>query len=132
MTRVLLTVVLPLVLLFGCSQQEGYETIEVSSFIDKLKDNGVDGTTGLREVDNDDIEYVVTYVIAQYTSTRVLSFFKCTDEQAARKHLAKAMENPKLSGQARNGDVILAATFYPPDEEAVARIRELFLAHEWD
>jgi len=26
----------------------------------------------------------------------------------------------------------MAATFYPPDEEAVEKIKELFLAHEFE
>ena len=127
----LLSILLPLFLLLGCADDTAYKSTVISSFIDVLKQNGVDGTVEIMMPDNEDIDYVATYVVSAYTSTRILSFFKCTDETSAIRNLEASMENPKLSGRARNGTIIFAATFYPPDEEAVGKIRELFLAHEF-
>lgn len=127
----LLIILLPLVLLLGCGEDTAYKSTTISSFIDVLKQNGVDGTIEVAITDNEDIDYVATYVISAFTSTRILSFFKCRDEASAIKNLNDAMQNSKLSGQARNGTIIFAATFYPPDEKAVGEIRELFLAHEF-
>jgi len=127
----LLIILLPLVMLLGCGENTAYKSTMISSFIDVLKQNGVDGNVEVVMTDNEDIDYVATYVISAFTSTRILSFFKCKDEASAIKNLKSSMENPKLSGQARNGTIIFVATFYPPDEKAVGEIRELFLAHEF-
>ena len=127
----LLIILLPLVLLLGCGEDNAYKSTTIGSFIDVLKQNGVKGTVEITFPKNADWEYVATYVISAYTSTRVLLFFKCRDEASAIKNLNDSMENPKFSGQARNGTIIFAATFYPPDEKAVGEIRELFLAHEF-
>jgi len=127
----LLIILVPLALLLGCGENTAYKSTTVSSFIDVLKQNGVDGTVEITFPDNKDWEYVANYVISAYTSTRILTFFKCRDEASAIKNLKASMENPKFSGQARNGAIIFAATFYPPDEKAVGEIRKLFLAHEF-
>jgi hypothetical protein len=78
------------------------------------------------------MEYVAEYAIARYSSTRIISLFKCKDAAKAEANLQAALQNPKLSGQARNGSFLMAATFYPPDKEAVERIRSLFLAHDFE
>ena len=122
-------VMLLLTITLGCSSQETPSTLEVSSFIEELKSNGVDGSLEIQVPDNPDIEYIATYVVAAYTSTRIISFFKFTNEERAEFNLAEAMKNPKFAGQARNGTLLMAATFYPPDEEAVNKIKVLFLAH---
>lgn len=127
----LLIILLPLVLLLGCGENTAYKSTTISSFIDVLKQNGVEGTVEVVMADNEDIDYVATYVISAFTSTRILSFFKCRDEASAIRNLKESMENPKLSGQARNGTIIFVATFYPPDDKAVGEIRELFLAHDF-
>lgn len=119
-------------LLAGCNQVPLDTTIEISSFIDTLKAEGVEGKLDLDFPANDEIEYIATYVISVYTSTRILSFFKCSDVEKAQHSLEKTMKNPKLTGQARNGTMIMAATFFPPDEAAVVKIKELFLAHNFD
>jgi len=121
-----------LAFLVGCGKQGTQTTHEVSSFIQELKANGVDGALQIKAPINDDMDYIATYVISAYTSTRILSFFKCRDQEKAEYNLREAMKNPKLSGQARNGTLIMAATFYPPDEEAVGRIKELFTAHKFE
>ena len=126
------SVFLILAFLVGCSQQGTQTTHDVSSFIDELKANGVDGALQINAPINDDMDYVATYVISAYTSTRILSFFKCKDQVKAEYYLREAIKNPKLSGQSRNGTIIMAATFYPPDEEAVGKIRELFTAHKFE
>ena len=122
-------VMLLLTITLGCSSQETPSTLEVISFIEELKSNGVDGSLEIQVPDNPDIEYIATYVVAAYTSTRIISFFKFTNEERAEFNLAEAMKNPKFAGQARNGTLLMAATFYPPDEEAVNKIKALFLAH---
>lgn len=122
-------VMLLLTITLGCSPQETPSTLEVSSFIEELKSNGVDGSLEIQVPDNPDIEYIATYVVAAYTSTRIISFFKFTNEERAEFNLAEAMKNPKFAGQSRNGTLLMAATFYPPDEEAVNKIKVLFLAH---
>ena len=127
----LLSMLLPLFLLLGCGEDTAYRGTAIGSFVDVLKQNGVDGTVEIMIPDNEDIDYVATYVISAYTSTRILSFFKCGDEASAIRNLKDSMENPKLTGQARNGTIIFAATFYPPDDKAVQEIRALFLAHEF-
>lgn len=125
-------VILLLTTLLGCSPQETPSTREVSSFVEELKSNGVDGSLEIQVPGNPDMEYIANYVIAAYTSTRIISFFKFTNEERAEFNLAEAMKNPKLSGQARNGTLLMAATFYPPDEEAVSKIKALFLAHKFN
>lgn len=115
----------------GCIEQPTASPQEVSSFIDVLKENGVDGSLEIQIPTNSDMEYVANYVIAAYTSTRILSFFKFNSEERAEFNLGEAMKNPKMTGQARNGKLLMAATFYPPDEAAINRIRELFLAHKF-
>lgn len=127
----LLSMLLPLFLLLGCGEDNAYKNTAIGSFVDVLKQNGVEGTAEIMMPDNEEIDYVATYVISAYTSTRILSFFKFRDETSAVSNLKDAMKNPKLSGQARNGTIIFAATFYPPDDEAVEKIKALFLAHEF-
>ncbi len=127
----LLIILLPLVLLLGCSENTAYKSTTIGSFIDVLKQNGVEGTVEVAMADNEDIDYVATYVISAFTSTRILSFFKCRDEASAIRNLEDSLKNSKFSGQARNGTIIFAATFYPPEDMAVGEIRELFLAHEF-
>ena len=128
------SVVLLLIMLAGCAPppEAMPEPLAISGFIGKLKEEGVDGSLALRAPMNDDMEYIAEYVIARYTSTRVISIFKCKDEAAAKTNLQLAMENTKLSGQARNGAYIMAATFYPEDNEAVEKIKTLFLAHPFE
>lgn len=123
---------LTLIILTGCSQETVTAPSELVSFIDTLKQNGVDGSLMIREPINEDMEYVAEYSIARYTSTRVLSFFRCKDAEKAKANLQEALKNDKLSGQARNGLFIMAATFYPPDDEAVAKLKELFVAHHFE
>ena len=123
--------ILLLALLAGCSPQGTESTRDVSSFIEVLKSNGVDGSLEIQMPNNEDIEYVANYVISAYTSTRIITFFKFINEERAEFNLEEAMKNPKLSGQARNGRLVMAATFYPPDEEAVGKIKALFLDHKF-
>jgi hypothetical protein len=132
MKNLLLNILVPLLLLTGCSQEGMQAPLELSSFIEKLKDNGLDGSLTLRGPGNEDMEYVAEYAIAKYSSTRIISLFKCKDAEKARANLEAALKNPKLSGQASNGTFIMVATFYPPDEEAVEKIKAIFLAHEFE
>ena len=81
---------------------------------------------------NEDMEYVAEYTIARYASTRVITLFKFKDAEKAKAGLQEALKNDKLSGQASNATFVMAATFYPPDDEAVEKIKVLFLAHEFD
>jgi len=118
--------------ILGCSPQGTETTREVSTFIDELKSNGVDGSLNIQVPGNSEMEYIATYAIAAYTSTRIISFFKFRTEQQAEFNLSEAMKNPKLSGQARNGTILMGATFHPPDEKAVNEIRALFLAHKFN
>ena len=103
----------------------------MSGFIDVLKENGVDGDLMMERPSNEDIEYIASYQIAVFTSTRILSIFKFKTPEAAQSNLEQAMKNPRMTGQARNGTYVMAATFFPPDEEAVAAIRELFTSHQF-
>ena len=132
MKNVLINLWFALVLLSGCGQEGVKAPLELSAFIEKLKDNGVDGALIIRAPINEDMEYVAEYTIAKYSSTRIISFFKCKDAEKAETNLKEALKNPKLSGQASNGTFIMAATFYPPDEEAVEKIKAIFLAHEFE
>lgn len=132
MNNKLIYILIPLILLSACSQEAVQAPRELDSFIEALQENGVDGYLTLREPVNADMEYVAEYTIARYMSTRIISLFKCKDAEKAAANLAEALKNPKLSGQARNGTFIMAATFYPPDEKAVEKIKALFLAHEFE
>jgi len=116
----------------GCSQDSARLPDGIGTFIDELQANGVDGSLYLRAPLNDDMEYVAEYTVARFTSTRVISLFRFKDAAKAAAGLDEAMQNDKLSGQAANGRFVFAATFYPPDPEAAARIRALFLAHRFE
>lgn len=120
------------VLLTGCGQQQVAAPQELAGFIEILKGKGVDGSLIIREPINEDMEYVAEYSIARYASTRVLSFFKCKDAEKAEKNLQEALKNDKLSGQAVNGSFMMVATFYPSDEEAVEKLKALFLEHVFE
>lgn len=124
-----LIVILPLVT--GCSQEGVKAPAELSGFLEELKANGVEGSLLIREPFNDDMEYVAEYAIAKYTSTRIISFFKFKDAEKAEANLEEALKNDKLSGQASNASFVMAAAFYPPDDEAVAKIKEMFLAYDF-
>jgi hypothetical protein len=132
MNKLSMYILVPLILLTGCSQQGMPTPVELSAFIEALKENGVDGTLSIREPVNEDMEYVAEFTIAKYASTRIISLFKCKDAEKARANLEEALKNPKLSGQASNGRFIMAATFYPPDEKAVEKIKTIFLAHVFE
>jgi len=119
-------------LLTGCSQETTKTPVELSAFIAELKVNGVDGTLLIRPPFNKDMEYVAEYAIAKYASTRIISLFKFKDAEKAEVNLQEALKNDKLLGQARNGKFVMAATFYPQDEEAVEKIKILFLAQKFD
>ncbi len=132
MNKLSMYILVPLILLTGCNQQGMPTPVELSAFIEALKENGVDGTLSIRGPVNEDMEYVAELAIAKYASTRIISLFKCKDAEKARANLEEALKNPKLSGQASNGRFIMAATFYPPDEKAVEKIKTIFLAHVFE
>lgn len=121
-----------LLLLAGCGQEGIKAPPELSGFIEELKANGVDGSLYIRPPFDDDMEYVAEYTIARYASTRIISIFKFRDPEKAEQNLQLALKNNKLSGQSRNGNFVMAVTFYPPDEEAVERIKAIFLAQTFD
>ena len=131
MIRFLTSILLATMLLTACGQPQQFATTELGIFIDILKENGVEGTLELGPPFNEYMEYVATYVIAAYTSTRILSFFKFKDEQKAEYNLGELMKNPKMSGQARNGTIVFSAIFLPPEPEAVEVIRDLFTQHHF-
>ena len=116
----------------GCTQEPVHIAIGVGTFVDRLKEHGVDGTLEMAPPINEDMEYVANYRIAVYTSTRILSILKCKDVEKAKYHFQESLKNPRLTGQARNGRYIFVATFFPPDETAVQRIKELFESHEFE
>ncbi|MCP3670558.1 MAG: hypothetical protein GY814_09015 [Gammaproteobacteria bacterium] len=118
--------------LTGCAQNDADIEYGLGGFVELLKAEGVDGGLTMRKPINDGMVYVAEYAISQYTSTRIISIFKCKDEQSAESNLQEALKNEKLSGQARNGRYLMAATFYPAEEEAVAKIKKLFLAHKFE
>ncbi len=118
--------------LFGCTGEDAYSGFAISGFIGHLRDQGVDGTLDIGFPDNEDIEYVANFVISKYTSTRIITFFKFSNIESAKLNLQDAMKNPKMSGQSRNGAIIMAATFYPSDAEAVNKIKSLFLEYTFD
>ena len=131
MKRILTVLFFSTILLFGCGQDPGSKIPGVSGFIDVLKENGIHGDLMMEPPFNDDMEYIASYQIAVFTSTRILSIFKFKTPQAAQSNLEDAMKNPRMTGQARNGTFVMAAIFFPPDEEAVAAIRELFTNHKF-
>ena len=132
MKSFLISLFVSLALLSGCSQEGVKAPAELSGFIEVLKENGVDGTLLVRAPFNEDMEYVAEYVIARFASTRIITFFKFKDADKIDANLQEVLKNDKLSGQASNGTFIMAATFYPPDDEAVEQIEALFLAHEFE
>jgi hypothetical protein len=133
MKKLLLILILSLpAVLTGCTPQGVNAPLELSGFIEKLKEHGLEGGLVLRAPVNGDMEYVAEYAVAKYTSTRIISIFKCKDAGTAERNLQEALKNTKLSGQARNGTFVMAATFYPPDADAVDRIRTLFLEHRFE
>ncbi len=113
--------------LFGCAGEDAHSDFAISGFINHLRDQGVDGTLDIGFPDNEEIEYIANYVISKYTSTRIITFFQFSNIESAKLNLKDAMKNPKMSGQSRNGTIIMAATFYPSDEEAVNKVKCLFL-----
>jgi len=121
-----------LFLLSGCSQQGVQTPPELRGFVEVLKAAGLDGSLLLRAPFNDDMEYVAEYTIARYASTRIISLFKFKDTEKAELNLQQALKNSRLSGQARNGVFVMAATFFPPDAEAVKKIKALFLAYKFE
>ena len=132
MKKFLVSLLVSLTLLSGCSEEGVKTPVEMSTFIEELKANGVEGSLLIRAPFNEGMEYVAEYAIAKYTSTRIISLFKFKDAEKAEANLQEALKNDKLSGQASNGTFVMAATFYPPDEEAVEKIKALFLAHEFE
>ncbi len=132
MRSVLIGMLVLMIGLTGCTQKPVEADPDLAAFLDVLKTEGVDGDLILREPFNDGMVYVAEYSISKYTNTRIISIFKCKDEQKAEENLQDALKNKKLSGQARNGRYIMAATFYPEEEEAVGKIKDLFLAHKFE
>ena len=132
MKNFLISLVVSLTLLSGCGEESVKTPAELSVFIEELKANGVDGSLLIRPPFNEDMEYVAEYTIARIASTRIISLFKFKDAKKAEANLQEALKNDKLSGQAGNGTFVMAATFYPPDEKAVEKIKALFLAHEFE
>ena len=132
MKKFLVSLLVSLTLLSGCSEEGVKTPVEMSAFIEELKANGVEGSLLIRAPFNEDMEYVAEYAIAKYTSTRIISVFKFKDAEKAEANLQETLKNDKLSGQASNGTFVMAATFYPPDEEVVEKIKALFLAHEFE
>ncbi len=131
MKKIAIFLLVSTIVLFGCAGEDAYSKLAIGGFVKYLRDQGVDGTLEIDIPDNEDIEYVANYVISKYTSTRVISFFKFTNLESAESNLQDAMKNPKMSGQARNGTIIMAATFYPSDEEAVNKIKDLFIDYKF-
>ncbi len=109
MKNFLISLVVSLTLLGGCSSEEGVKTpLEISAFIEELKANGVDGSLLVRPPFNEDMEYVAEYTIARIASTRIISLFKFKDAEKAQANLQEALKNDKLSGQASNGRFVMA------------------------
>lgn len=133
MKNFLVSLFVALLLLTGCGREEGAGTpAELSAFIEELKANGVDGSVLIRPPFNEDMDYVAEYAIAKYASTRIISLFRFKDAAKAEANLQESLKNDKLSGQARNGKFVMVATFFPADEEAVDKIKALFLAQKFD
>jgi hypothetical protein len=131
MTRFFTICFLSTAILFGCGQDQTGTIPGISGFIDLLEENGIHGDVTMEPPFNDDMEYIATYKIAVFTSTRIISIFKFKTSEKAQFNLEEAMKNPRMAGQARNGTFVMAATFFPPDEAAVAAIRDLFVSHEF-
>lgn len=132
MRTFLTSILVPMILLTGCGGQEDRTApLEISAFVEELQQQGVDGSLYIRNPNNEDMEYIAEYTIARYSSTRIISLFKCKDAERAERNFRESLKNTKLSGQARNGAFIMTASFYPPDAEAVEKIRAIFLAHEF-
>jgi len=132
MKKVFLGMLILLLGLTGCAQDGAEKDYGLGSFVEVLKGQGVDGDLTMQGPLNDDMIYVAEYAISKFTSTRIISIFKCKDEQKAEKNLQDALKNNKLSGQARNGRYLMAATFYPAEEAAVGKIQQLFLKHKFE
>ncbi|MCP4125983.1 MAG: hypothetical protein GY753_02835 [Gammaproteobacteria bacterium] len=132
MKSIFLGVLVLMLGLTGCARDGADVEHGLGDFVEVLKAEGVDGKLVMRGPINDGMVYVAEYVISKYTSTRIISIFKCKDEKSAESNLQDALKNDKLSGQARNGNYLMAATFYPEEEQAVAKIKELFLAHKFE
>lgn len=118
--------------LAGCAQNGAEADHGLGDFVEVLKAEGVDGDLTMHGPINDDMVYVAEYAISKFTSTRIISIFKCKTEEGCEKNLQDALKNDKLSGQSRNGRYLMAATFYPAEEEAVGKIKKLFLAHKFE
>ncbi len=121
-----------LFLLAGCGEMGSEEDLNLTSFLEVLKGQGVSGDLLIHGPINDDMVYVAEYAISKYTSTRIISIFKCKNEEGCERNLQDSLKNDKLSGQARNGRYMMVATFYPAEEEAVAKIKKLFLDHKFE
>jgi len=133
MKSVFLGLLVLLVGLTGCAQEGTAEKDHaLGDFIEVLKGQGVDGDLTMQGPLNDDMLYVAEYAISKFTSTRIISIFKCKDEKGAEKNLQDSLKNDKLSGQARNGRYLMVATFYPAEELAVGKIKKLFLDHKFE
>ncbi len=132
MKNLLISLLVPLLLLTGCSEEGVRAPAELSAFFEQLKADGVDGSVLVRPPFNDDMEYVAEYAIAKYASTRIISLFRFKDAEKAEENLQQSLQNDKLSGQARNGKFVMVATFFPSDEGAVEKIKMLFLAQKLD
>ena len=132
MKSLLVSLFVALLLLGGCGKEGVGTPAELSPFFEALKENGVDGSVMIRPPFNEDMDYVAEYAIAKYASTRIISLFKFKDAEKAEVNLQDSLKNDKLSGQARNGKFVMVATFFPPDEEAVDKIKALFLAQKFD
>ena len=131
-SRPLVAILVSLLMLAGCGQGGVDPPVELAAFIGELKENGVEGSLYIRAPFSDDMEYVAEYTIARFASTRIISVFKFKDAGMAEAGLREALKNTKLSGQARNAEFVIAATFQPPDDEAVEKIKALFLAHTFE
>ncbi len=118
--------------LTGCAQDGSDVEHGLGDFVEVLKAQGVDGDLTMHRPLNDSMVYLAEYAVSKFTSTRIISIFKCKDEKSAESNLQDALKNTKLSGQARNGRYLMAATFYPVEEQAVAKIQKLFLAHKFE
>jgi len=133
MKSVFLGMLVLLVGLTGCAQEGAAEKDHaLGDFIEVLKAQGVDGDLTMQGPLNDDMLYVAEYAISKFTSTRIISILKCKDEKGAEKNLQDSLKNDKLSGQARNGRYLMVATFYPAEEQAVGKIKKLFLDHKFE
>lgn len=132
MRSVLIGMLVLMMGLTGCSQKALEADPALAAFLAVLKEEGVDGHLTIHSPLNDDMEYMAVFSISQYTSTRIISIFKCKDEQKAETNFQDSLKNEKLSGQARNGRYLIAATFFPEEPEAVEKIKVLFLAHKFE